>query len=135
MSLDNSTSYFCRGNLAFRRLYVKRFAVRYNSLSMNAERNQEQKNAMQPEIPLSDQVLIYARQGWPVFPLAGKIPYEGTNGHKAATKDEAVLTQAWNEHPKANIGLATGKVSGVIVLDMDVPEGYYALKALQEQYE
>jgi len=90
---------------------------------------------MQPEISLSEQALIYARQGWPVFPLAGKIPYEGTNGHKAATTDEAVLTQAWSDHPKANIGLATGKVSGVIVLDMDVPEGYYALKALQEEYE
>jgi len=102
---------------------------------MNRERYQEQNNAMQPEIPLSDQALIYARQGWPVFPLAGKIPYEGTTGHKAATTDEAVITQLWSEHPKANIGLATGKLSGVIVLDMDVPEGYYGLKALQEQYE
>jgi len=102
---------------------------------MNRERFQEQNNDIQPEILLSDQALIYARQGWPVFPLAGKIPYEGTSGHKAATTDEAVLTQAWSEHPKANIGLATGNASGVIVLDMDVPEGYYNLKQLQEQYK
>ncbi len=103
-------------------------------VDMSAERYQEQKNDVQTEIPLSDAALTYASQGWPVFPLAGKIPYEGTIGHKEATTDETLLTQAWIDHPKANIGLATGRVSGVIVLDMDLPEGYYALKALQEHY-
>ena len=34
-------------------------------------------------------------------------------------------------HPTANIGLATGERSGMMVLDIDVPEGYFSLQELQ----
>ena len=92
-------------------------------------------------LPLRDAALYYARSGWPVFPLAGKVPYKmltperASHGHKDATTDPETLQSWWREHPKANIGLPTGKASGVIVLDMDVPEGYFHLQELQQTYE
>src|SRR2546421_4334548 len=91
-------------------------------------------------LPLKDAALFYARNGWPIFPLAGKIPYEflapgqKSHGHRDATTDSSQIAAWWSEHPKANIGLATGRAAGVIVVDMDVPKGYFGLKELQEQY-
>jgi hypothetical protein len=85
-------------------------------------------------LPLKDAALFYARAGWPVFPLAGKISYEGMHGHRDATIDREQITAWWNEHPKANIGLATGRDTGIIVVDMDVPKGYFGLKELQQRY-
>jgi hypothetical protein len=90
-------------------------------------------------LPLKDAALFYARAGWPVFPLAGKIPYEfiapgqKSHGHRDATTDREQIAAWWSEHPKANIGLATGSRS-VLVLDMDVPKGYTVLQDLQEHY-
>jgi len=108
-----------------------------------ANREQDQGRPMQETLntlPLKDAALYYATHGWPVFPLAGKVPYKlltpdrESHGHKDATTDPATLHTWWREHPKANIGLPTGEDSGVIVLDMDVPEGYHNLKALQKTY-
>jgi hypothetical protein len=91
-------------------------------------------------LPLKDAAFYYARNNWPVFPLAGKIPYKfltpdrESHGHKDATTDQQTLQTWWRQHPKANIGLPTGKVSGVMVLDMDVPEGYFNVKELQHTF-
>ncbi|SRR6266851_3285423 len=108
-----------------------------------ANREQDQGRPMQETLntlPLKDAALYYATYGWPVFPLAGKVPYKfltperESHGHKDATTDTEQLQTWWSEHPKANIGLPTGVVSGVIVLDMDVPEGYFNLKELRQSY-
>ena len=108
-----------------------------------ADRERDQGRNMQEilnRLPLKDAALFYARSGWPVFPLAGKIPYEflapghKSHGHRDATTEREQIAAWWSEHPKANIGLATGSNAGVIVLDMDVPNGYFGLKELQEQY-
>ena len=91
---------------------------------------QETLNTLSPR----DAALVYARSGWPVFPLAGKVPYDGMHGHKDATTDSTQIEAWWSEHPKANIGLATGSASGILVLDMDVPKGYFGLQDLQKRY-
>src|SRR5579884_2491953 len=91
-------------------------------------------------ISLTQEALTYARSGWPVFPLAGKYPYRGTHGHRDATTDVQEIARMWHEHPSANIGLATGAVSGVLVLDLDrrhaEKEKHQAnlLRVLEEQY-
>src|SRR6266567_5061348 len=91
-------------------------------------------------LALNEAALLYAQNGWPVFPLAGKVPYAyllpgvKSHGHKDATTDPGTLHTWWSEHPKANIGLPTGAVSGVLVVDMDVPEGHFNLPKLQNTY-
>jgi len=91
-------------------------------------------------LSLIDAAMLYAQDGWPIFPLSGKLPYEfltpgrKSHGHKDASTDLSEITTLWTEHPKANIGLATGSASGIIVLDMDVPKRHFGLKEIQERY-
>jgi hypothetical protein len=83
------------------------------------------------DTPIVEAALAYAQNGWPVFPLNGKIPFKDSSGLKDATTDSAQIQVWWTLHPTANIGLATGEKSGIIVLDIDPPEGYFSLKELQ----
>src|SRR3954469_19224975 len=89
---------------------------------MSQGRQPEQAN-----IPMVQQALAYARYGWPVFPLTGKIPFKDSRGYKDATTDELQIQAMWRMHPTANIGLATGATSGVIVLDIDpIKQGHFS---------
>jgi hypothetical protein len=67
--------------------------------------------------------LALARRGWAVFPLRPrtKEPYGGTHGVLDATADEETIRRWWDEHPDANIGVATG-APGPDVLDIDHPD-------------
>jgi hypothetical protein len=88
--------------------------------------------------------LKYARRGWSVLPLQtvrdgtcscgkpdcehpGKHPcYDGhllPNGHKSATTDEMTIRRWFKQWPEANIGIATGVESGLVVLDVDREHG------------
>lgn len=85
------------------------------------------------------QALAYAQQGWAVFPLTPltKVPLVGSNGFKDATTNAGVITRWWSDNPMANIGLATGKPSGVWVIDVDMKKGKdggSSLKAFAEQH-
>ena len=42
------------------------------------------------------------------------------NGFKDATVDESIIKQWWETYPDANIGCATGAISGIVVLDLDI---------------
>ena len=83
----------------------------------------------------------YVEKGWAVFPLysigadgqcncgtpncvdAGKHP-RIAKGVKGASKDLAQIEEWWGpDAPLSNIGLATGNVSGVTVLDVDTADG------------
>lgn len=71
--------------------------------------------------------LRYASWGWSVFPLRerGKEP-DGElapRGFKDATTDENKIRSWWNTRPRANIGVATGKVSGIVIVDVDPRNG------------
>ena len=87
-----------------------------------------------------DEALSYTRAGFPVFPLhrpvdnygpgaacscgnprcsnVGKHP-RTPNGLKDATTNEDQIIKWWNRWPDANIGLPTGPVSGLLVVDAD----------------
>tara|TARA_B100001989_G_C24550011_1_gene473717 strand:- start:3181 stop:3609 length:429 start_codon:yes stop_codon:yes gene_type:complete len=64
--------------------------------------------------------LDYSAHGFAVFPLRPrtKIPLT-PNGFKNATKNPEQIKSWWALFPDANIGIATGKVSGLWVLDVD----------------
>src|SRR5688572_8678748 len=66
--------------------------------------------------------LLYAAAGWPVFPLAGKVP-RTPHGVYNASADGHVIRAWWRRWPNANIGLPTGKLIGAWVLDVDPRHG------------
>jgi len=74
---------------------------------------------------LLDAALEYAARGWPVFPLEGKEPIT-SSGVKDATTDERQIREWWRDHPRANIGLACGEASAVVV-DDDGPKAKEAI--------
>ena len=58
-----------------------------------------------------------------------------TNGVKAATCDPATIQKWWKDKPEANVAIATGAVSGIVVLDIDSPKGgRESLTSLFERY-
>jgi hypothetical protein len=95
---------------------------------------------------VSEAALDYAAHGWPVFPVhgiaerrcgcgapdcssPGKHPLT-RRGLKDATTDADVVAAWWRRWPRANVALATGCVSGVIVIDVDPPRGEHSLGRL-----
>ena len=83
--------------------------------------------------------LAFARRGWPVLPLhhpvdgvcscgrsdcpsPGKHP-QTPNGLRDASTDPTIINQWWQRWPNANIGVATGSVSRIVVLDIDAGKG------------
>jgi hypothetical protein len=96
--------------------------------------------------------LSLAELGWPVFPVhwpledgscsccalsckhVGKHPLTN-HGFKDATTLVEKIKDWWQEWPLANIGIATGKLSGLVILDIDTKnDGKDTLKQLEEQY-
>lgn len=77
--------------------------------------------------------LEYASRGWPVFPLGGKRP-RTEHGCKDATTDPSTIEAWWQKFPGANIGIATGRQSGLVVLDVDGDRGESYLEELQRRF-
>ncbi len=98
-----------------------------------------------------DEALGYVRKGWPVLPLhgtnqgnctcrkpdcgnQGKHP-RAMNGVNDATTDETTIKQWWKKWPDANVGIATGEKSVLVVLDIDDRnDGEDSLVQLQTDY-
>src|SRR5215218_6677258 len=76
--------------------------------------------------------LSYAARGVPVFPCepSGKRPLT-KGGFWDATTDEALIRGWWGRWPKANIGVPTGRASGLLVLDVDAAEGLESIAELE----
>ncbi len=69
--------------------------------------------------------LVYATKfGFALFPcrMRGKDPLT-KHGVKEASKDPATIRAWWKRWPKANIAIATGAASGIVVLDADEKVG------------
>jgi len=79
---------------------------------------------------LAESALEYARHGWHVFPVKprAKTPLVA-RGFLEATTNATTIAMWWTRWPDANIGLAPS-VSGLVVLDIDGPEGEVAATRL-----
>lgn len=84
---------------------------------------------------MMDEALKYAEMGFAVFPVRqNKTPYT-PHGYKDAKKSKRVIKTWWERWPDANIGIATGSMSGgIIVIDVDIDEdkGVYGDDSLRE---
>lgn len=91
---------------------------------------------------LKDWALYYATVlGLSVFPLRPRSKQPATaNGFKAATTNAKLIADWWDDHPDSNIGIATGSMSGgLVVVDLDIDEdkginGYEVLKEWQREH-
>ena len=105
---------------------------------------------------MENAALHYALAGYPVFPLQNPIfmgdsvrcscrDWQTCNkvgkhprtryGVKDATTDLETIRQWWQKWPNANIGIPTGKKSGIFVLDIDPKSGgHYSLEDLEDAY-
>lgn len=74
--------------------------------------------------------------GWSVFPIVPKSKAPLTkNGFKDATKNLDQIKEWWTKTPKAGIGIPTGDISGIIVLDVDPRNGGdISLERLVDEY-
>lgn len=79
--------------------------------------------------------LQYATQGWPVIPCQPleKRPLT-SHGVKDATTDPAMIRAWWEKWPTANVAVATGRPSGLWVLDVDGREGDMSLSQLEHEH-
>jgi len=107
-------------------------------------------------MPLSENKILqaaldYAGRGWKVFPIHNPLKEGGCScgnpdcespakhprtphGLKDATTNKAVISEWWKKWPEANVGVVTGKDSGLLVLDIDLQkEGVQESKKKLEQ--
>lgn len=71
-----------------------------------------------------------------VFPCSEKKPLTGMGGFKHATKEEKQLRLWWNRWPDAQIGVPCGAINGLLVVDVDGPQGaeWYKTQAWPETF-
>jgi len=76
--------------------------------------------------------LFYLARRWSVIPLRprDKRPLLDWQKYQDQQATEEEIREWWNRWPDANIGLVTGTVSGLVVLDLDDPE---AVKLVKQQ--
>ena len=61
-----------------------------------------------------------AASGYPVFPIAASKRPTSPHSFKDAVTEPCDIRRLWRDHPGPLIGVPTGKVTGLFVLDLDV---------------
>jgi len=85
--------------------------------------------AMSLLMSLLEIALQLIREGIPIFPLLpGKKRPIYPGGFHNATCDEEQVREWWKKHPNANIGVPTGRASGITVVDVDGPVGVESIR-------
>lgn len=99
---------------------------------------------------LVEAAVKYGEHGWPVLPLhgvdaigcscreacgsPGKHP-RTRHGLKDASTDPDRIRTWWSRWPTANLGATTGAASGLVVVDVDLPDGPKSLDRLQTDHD
>jgi hypothetical protein len=83
-----------------------------------------------------ESVLALASKGWKLFPQHSgtKHPTIRKGWNTKATDETKQLTEWFTASPDANVGVKTGKVSNLMVLDVDGETGKESLRTLEEKY-
>lgn len=73
----------------------------------------------------------YIENGWAVLPVSKNKKPIISNGSRGASKDIGQAVKWWvDEYPTANVGIATGAISGIWVLDIDMKGGVSGIDSL-----
>lgn len=82
-----------------------------------------------------DIAMFYTERNIKVFPVKrqGKSPL-CSNGFKSATADKVVLQQWNNKFPNCNVGIPTGHINNIFVVDIDGEQGFESLNHLELIY-
>jgi hypothetical protein len=104
----------------------------------------------EPRYPSSlNAALDYAKRGWRVFPVCPPVKGECTCGRACgspgkhphvkswptkATIDPKQISKWWQKWPNDNVGIATGKESRLLVIDVDGEAGNASLTELENAY-
>jgi hypothetical protein len=76
-------------------------------------------------------VLDYARRGFSVIPIQhDKTPYISWKEYQTRKASSYEIEAWWEKIPNAMIGIVTGEISGLLVIDCDTQEGYDAIQGL-----
>jgi hypothetical protein len=68
--------------------------------------------------------LAYSKRGWATLPCQPRDKAPATkHGFKDATTDRAAIVNWWRRRPDANVAIATGLLSSLVVLDVDPRNG------------
>lgn len=78
-----------------------------------------------------DAALQYLRRGWSVFPCNGKRPHVKWQQYSQQAPSEEQVREWWTRWPDANIAVACGAVSNLVVIDID-PDRGGDVKGLEE---
>lgn len=71
---------------------------------------------------IPNRVKAFIEAGYIVFPVQNKQPLV-EHGFKAATNDPGKLEEWWSKWPEADVGLPTGQVNNLSVIDIDNKDG------------
>jgi hypothetical protein len=99
-------------------------------------------------------VLHYLKNRWPIIPIwwmegercaCGKLHCNSPGKHpiarvvphgiKDATLDHQTAVEWWTQYSKANIAIALGRESGLVVIDVDGPSGRALLEGVLTKYQ
>ena len=92
---------------------------------------------MNDATPIAQAALRYLARGWSVLPLrhADKRPLIAWEALQQQRADAAMAAQWFAHSPAANVGIVTGEISNLIVLDVDPKHGGDdALAALERRF-
>ena len=74
---------------------------------------------------LTTAALAYAARGWSVIPIEprGKRPLVAWLDFQNRIADASEISDWFKQHPDANVGIVTGRISQLVVVDIDVRHG------------
>jgi hypothetical protein len=67
--------------------------------------------------------LSYLERGWSIIPCEGKVPRVSWVQFQNRLPSEEEVRKWWETWPESNIAIITGKISGIVVADVDINRG------------